>query len=277
VLNSVDGFYTYSGPADLATSTTFQDCWADQNGASGFYITQLTYSTFVNCASQGNAGAQWLVDGNTNGVSFTAALQFIGCAVEGGAQHPFYFRRVRDVSIIGPRIFSPPAGYDLITLDDCTGTIIDFGHSGSLSPNYMLGIVSHTGGNGTICLIGGSVTFDPANEALISSLGTSNSQSVSRAFRFLWNNATAAQRVYSEIDDVDGTTGLAIFENGGSRLAAFRRTGTPIFSTNGAISAPATNLNNGDTSFYVDTAASELNFVCKDGSGNVKTGKITLT
>lgn len=274
--NNNDGFFTYSGAGDLATSTTFQDCWADTCAASGFYITQLTYSSFINCTSQ-NCGANgFLVDGNTNGVTFTVSLQFIGCANEGGTGIPFYFRKIRDLTVIGPRLFSPPA-VDLMRWDDCTGTIIDYAHSGSVSPNYLLSVVNYTGGNGGIVLVGGQVTYNTTSEAAISVLGGANGNNVAQAFRHAWNNATAAQRVYAEVGDIDGYTGLLFKDNSGNRLAGLRRIGTPLFATNGAIGTPATNLNNGDVSFYVDTGASKLTFVCKDGSGNVKTGTVNLT
>lgn len=168
--NNNDGFFTYSGPSDLATSTTFQDCWADTCTGSGFYITQLTYSSFINCTSQNCGVNGFLVDGNTNGVSVTVALQFIGCANEGGTDIPFYFRKIRDLTVIGPRLFSPPAGKDLMRWEDCTGTIIDYGHSGSVSPNYLLSVTNYTAGVGEIKILGGGVTYDPSSAVATSAI-----------------------------------------------------------------------------------------------------------
>jgi hypothetical protein len=164
------GFFTYSGAGDLATSTTFQDCWADTCATTGFYITQLIYSSFINCTSQACGVNGFLVDGNTNGVTSTAALQFIGCANEGGTDIPFLFRKIRDLTVIGPRLISPPSGKDLMQWDDCTGTIIDYGHSGSVSPNYLLSVTNYTAGVGQIKIVGGDVTYDISNAGTTSAI-----------------------------------------------------------------------------------------------------------
>jgi hypothetical protein len=74
-----------------------------------------------------------------------------------------------------------------------------------------------------------------------------------------------AENAHLRVAQVDGDAGLTLYADdpGGSRLAAFRRIGTPIFATDGAVNAPAKHLNAGDVAFYV--SGSDLTFQCNSG------------
>jgi hypothetical protein len=241
--NNNDGFFTYSGAGDLATSTTFQGCWADGCTGSGFYITQLTYSSFIDCVSQNCGGNGFLVDGSTNGLVFTAALQFIGCAHEGGADIPFYFKKIRDLTVIGPRLFSPPSGKDLMRWEDCTGTIIDYGHSGSVSPNYLLSVTNYTAGAGGIKILGGDVTYDPSNAAAVSAIAP-----VGPSYGRFQNSKTAN---YTTVLTDAGKT--ILFESGSGSGVTF------IIPANSSVAYPV-----GTEIVFANRSGNNLSISCAD-------------
>ena len=156
------GFFTYSGAGDAATSTTFIDCWADACTTYGFHITQLYYSSFINSVAQNCGTRNWYVEGDANGLPAVYSLQFLGCATEGTGV-PFYFKKVRELTVINPRVISPASGVDLITFDNCTGSITDFSTPGALSGGAYHLKVSNSVGTGTIKVIGGDVTYSPTD------------------------------------------------------------------------------------------------------------------
>jgi hypothetical protein len=157
------GFFTDSGAGDNGTSLTMTACWADQCGLHGFHITQLYYSSFINCVAQDCGVNNWFVQGDANGINAVYSLQFIGCATEGGGR-PFLIEDARDVSIISPRVIQPDSGVDLVTLDNASGTIMDFSTPGALSGGaFHLAVANHAAGTGAIKVIGGDVTIDPAD------------------------------------------------------------------------------------------------------------------
>jgi hypothetical protein len=161
--NCDKGFFTFSGAGDNGTSTTFIDCWADTCLTYGFHITQLYYSSFINCVAQNCGTRNWNIDGNSNGITTVYSLQFIGCATEGSGV-PFYFRNVRDLSLINPRIIAPTSGVNLVTLDNCSATVSDFSTPSALSGGaYHLAVTNHSAGSGAIKILGGSVTYNPAD------------------------------------------------------------------------------------------------------------------
>lgn len=271
------GFHTYSGPGDAATSLTVENVWADACSEKGFHITQLYYSSFINSVAQ-NTPIGWHVEGDAGGIPAVYSLQFIGCGHEGTGT-PFVIRKVRDLSLIGPRIVGFDATTHIVTLDDVSGSVQDFSTAGSPGAGYYhLHIINSSAGAGSIQIIGGAVTYASSAETYVTNLGCSANSGASRLMSnvLAWGDPTAAQRHYSQVSNLDGYSALCLYANDGQRLAAYRRIGTPVFSTNGAIFTPETSLNHGDVSFYVDTANSRLSFVVRDESGNVKTGHITL-
>ena len=166
------GFFTYAGVADNGTSTTFENCWADTCGTYGFHVTQLYYSSFINCVSQACTNYGWYAEGNANGLSACYSLQFIGCANEGGSVTPFYFKKQRDCSIIGPRVISPAASIHYMTLDDVTGSIENYSTVSTPTAGfYTLNPINNGAGESVIYLLGGNVTYDPIYALYIVAVG----------------------------------------------------------------------------------------------------------
>jgi len=161
-VSNATGFFTYSGAGDAATSTTFIDCWADACTTYGFHITQLYYSSFINSVAQNCGTNNWYVEGNANGLPAVYSLQFIGCATEGTGV-PFYFKKVRELTVINPRVLAPASGVDLITFDNCTGSITDFSSPGPLTGGaYQLKVLDAVS-TGSIKIFGGDVTYNPTD------------------------------------------------------------------------------------------------------------------
>ena len=161
--NCYTGFFTFSGAGDNGTSTTFIGCWANACLNYGFHITQLYYSSFINCVAQDCVTRNWYVQGDSNSVTTVYSLQFIGCATEGSGV-PFYFRNVRDLTLQNPRVISPASGVNLVALDNCSGTVSDFSTPSALSGGaYHLAVTNHASGTGSIKVVGGVVTYNPAD------------------------------------------------------------------------------------------------------------------
>jgi len=269
------GFRTYASASSNGTSTTFENCWANTCGSYGFHVEQLYYSSFINCVSQDCTNYGWFVEGNTNGLTSCYSLQFIGCANEGGSTTPFYFKKQRDLTVVAPRVISPTTSIHYLTYDDCTGSLENYSVIATPTGGYYtLNIINATGGQGSIVLVGGVVTYDTANEYYISSAGsTANTINKLQASEMYWTNLTAANRCYAQVADIDGYSGLNLYANDGTKLARFRRTGTPIFATGGAINTPATNLNAGDVAFY--QSGNSIIFQT-NVAGTIKTATLTV-
>ena len=269
------GFRTYASASSNGTSTTFENCWANTCGSYGFHIEQLYYSSFINCVSQNCTNYGWYVEGNTNGLTSCYSLQFIGCANEGGLASPFYFKKQRDLTVIAPRIIAPASSIHYVSYDDCTGSLENYSTTSvPTSGFYTLNILNSTGGQGSIVILGGTVTYDTIYEYYVSSSGsTLNTVNKIQASEMYWTNLTAANKCYAQVADVDGYAGLHVYANDGTKLMRLRRTGTPIFATGGAINTPATNLNAGDVSFY--QSGNTIVFVT-NVAGTIKTATLTV-
>lgn len=277
--NSGKGFHTYSGAGDIATSLTLTGCWGDTNGTYNFHIEQLGYSVFQGCASQNipATGKGWFVEGSTNGAGVGSSLHFIGCASEGDLGDPFYFKNQRGIVISSPKIVSPPTNKHLLTFDNASGELNTFQSPGAGAGYYGVSIINVSDSDGSLVAVGGEFTLVDGHRRYITSIGAAiNALRETTGPKMRLTNATVAQEITHEIANIDGYTGMVIKAGDGTVLHKLRRIGTPIFGTNGAIGVPATNLGLGDVSFYVDTAAAKLMFVCKDGGGNVKSGFVAI-
>lgn len=277
--NSGKGFHTYSGAGDIATSLSMLSCWGSGNGTYNFHVEQLSYSTFMDCASQAipATGRGWFVEGSTNGAGVGSSLHFIACASEGDLGEPFYFKRQRGLVVSSPKIISPPANKHLITFDDSAGTLQEYNGPTPGAGYYGLIVINSTAGDGAIAVVGGSMTMVDAHRQLVTNLGAAiNAVREVAANQVRLMDPIIAQQMALGIEDIDGYTGAVLKAPDGTKVMRLRRAGTPIFYTNGAIATPAVNLGLGDVSFYVDTAAGKLMFVCKDGSGNVKSGFVAI-
>lgn len=270
------GFFTFHDvPGDIGTSATFIDCWADTCGAYGFHISQLAYSSFISCVAQDCGVNNWFIEGNLGGVPAVYSIILITCASEGSGT-PFYMKKVRDLTLLNPRIIGVPIT-DYIVLDDAQGSIRDFSSVATpLLGKYHLKVENHTSGTGSILLDNSIVSYDPSDEIyFVISGGNANGRKGAQYYDFAVNSVTSAERMRFNSGDVDGYGGLRLFANDGKRLAAFRRIGTPIFATNGPINTPSTSLTGGDVSFHVD--GTTLKFVVKGSDGIVRTGSVELT
>ena len=270
------GFHTFHDVAgDIGTSASFENCWADTSGMYGFHITQLTYSSFISCVAQDSGTHNWFIDGNANGVPAVYSLIFLTCASE-GAGTPFYLKKIRDLTLINPRIIGSPVT-DYIILDDVQGSIRDFSAvAAPMSGRYHLKVTDHTSDLGSILIDNCYVTYPAGNEIFFTvSGGVVNGMRCSLEFDHRWNALNAVEHIVSRVEQIDGYSGLEFSNSDGMRLAAFRRIGTPIFKTNGPILNPLSSLERGDVSFYVD--GDTLRFVVKDTLGAVRTGSTPLS
>ena len=275
------GFKTFhAATGDIGTSATFMGCWADTCTQHGFHITQLAYSSFINCVGQDCGGRNFYVEGDANGVPAVYSLAFLNCASEGNGQ-PFYMRKVRDLLMDSPRLIAPGAvvDQDIITLDDAQGKIDTYSIVASLAQGrYHVKLVNPTFAPGGVLLSNpNDVTYNPEMKGYFQSIGgTFGGKSLPALIPgFEFNDVQAANRISAFLANIDGYMGLTFQDASGEELMRLRRGGTPIFRTNGGIIEPATNLKPGDVSFYVDTNAQKLRFVVKDGSGNMRTFSFT--
>lgn len=164
------GFYTFhDAPRDNGTSTVFMACWALHCGTYGFHISQLYYSSFINCVSQEAGTHNFYLEGDLNGNAACYSLQFIGCATEGKGT-PFYFRRGRDITVINPRVISPSATVNLVNFDDTTGSIMDFSTPGDPGPGKVH-IWTNNSTPYSVALINSLVTYEAGAEGVFTRLG----------------------------------------------------------------------------------------------------------
>lgn len=266
------GFYTFHNVAgDIGTSATFIDCWADTCGTYGFQITQLAYSTFINCVGQDCGVHNWFIEGNSGGVPAVYSLSFLTCASEGSGT-PFYIKKVRDFTMLNPRVIGEPT-VDYIVLDDAAGSIRDFSAIATPAPGkYHLSVINHGSNNGSILLDNCIVDYNPVSDQFISVIGgqVNGVRGRVQTYDLRLNHIDSVSRLQMHVENIDGYGGLVFEQDDGTKVMRLRRIGTPIFYTNGAILEPATSLGVGDVSFYVDTAGSKLTFVVKDSAGVVK-------
>lgn len=267
----VAGFHTFSGPGDSATSLSMDNCWAN-HCYRGFHITQLIYSTFNACVAQDCTEMNWFIEGNANGVPACYSLTFISPATEGGGV-PFYFRKVRDLYVVNPRIISPDGAAHLMTLDDVDGEVVCYSTPGTPPGGKAhLDIINHGGGLGAITLSSCVVALAaPLQRAFATAVGTIiNGSRRTTSGQVLEVDAdTVAERRYIDGADIDGYTGMRMMSSDGTRLMALRRIGGAAISSNGPFGNPALSLQPGDIVPYATDANFKLQV--KTPNGTLKT------
>jgi hypothetical protein len=270
------GFYTFHDvTGDIGTSATFTNCWADTCTTFGFHISQLAYSSFISCVAQDCGNSNWYIQGDLNGVPAVYSLILLTCASEGSGI-PFNLRKVRDLTMMNPRIIGSPTT-DFVVLDDVQGSIRDFSAVAAPQPGrYHLRVVSHTSDFGSIYIDNSTVSYPPEQDRYFSaSDAVINGTRRSVNFEHRWNALAAVEQVSSRIENVDGYSGLTLRDGQGNRIAAFRRLGTPVFKTGGPLNAPESNLEIGDISFHLE--GQSIRFTVKDASGQVRRGSLPIT
>ena len=168
------GFHTYSGPGDLATSLNMVGCWANSNSLYNFHIEQLTYSTFIGCASQevSASGIGWFIEGNTNGSGVGTSLTFTSCGSEGDLGTPFYLKNQRGFTLTSPKIVQQPNNKDLIVLDNSSGEVTAYQSPGAGGGFYGLRVINLSDSLGSVVLTGGEFTMPDAELVFCTVLGS---------------------------------------------------------------------------------------------------------
>jgi len=266
------GFYSFAlQSGDSGTSTTFLNCWANQSKRHGFHITQLMYSSLLNCAAQDSGDNGFYVEGDANGSPAAYSLQFVGCGNEGGGR-PFYFRKCRDLTIIGARVVSPNAKVDFITLDDSAGSIRDVSTVGPpIPPALSVRLLNHGAPPGGVLIDGSIVTVDPRSRSAFTVIGGKvNEQIGLQAPSFTLSVPSAAVSARLEMA---GNVAAMTWHAGSTRLAAFPLRGGAIISA-----PPASDLSHAmerdDVSIALTADRGGLRFLFKDNHGRLRVVQI---
>lgn len=268
------GIKTYSNPGDTATSATFNACLAT-GCYRGIHITQLGYSTFVNCVAEISSEINWYIDGT---VVPLYSLTFIVPATEGSG-YPFLFRTCRDITIIGPRIISPDGTGDLMQLDNFQGAIINYSTPGPVPGGRAHLNILNAPADGLIGLVGCTVSF--ANYATMRRACSIFGSDPSTGFvttsgkRFEIDTPQNVERTYFEIGNIDGFSGTKHAAGDGTRLWAARRIGGVILSSNGAMAGGGATFQAGDIHLYT-TNTNKLMLEGKRPDGTRFLAEVTL-
>lgn len=265
VVDCVTGFHTFAQqPGDSGTSSTFLDCWANRCKRYGFHLTQLMYSSLINCAAQESGDTNFYVEGDANASPAAYSLQFIGCGTEGGGK-PFYLRKCRDLTLVGARVIAPDAGVDHITFDDSAGSIRDFSTVGPpRRPALSLRLVNHGAPPGGVLVDGSIVVTDPASEAFYTIVGGSVNGRVGLQ--------TPALHLSGELGaataqlELAGPAAALAWRSGQARLAAFPLQGGTILSAppSGNLAAA---LDADEVGVSLTPSRNGLRFLFKDRDG----------
>lgn len=262
------GFHSFAlQSGDSGTSTTFLNCWANRSHRHGFHLTQLMYSSLINCAAQDSGENGFYVQGDANGSPAAYSLQFIGCGNEGRGR-PFYFRKCRDLTVIGARVVAPAADADHITLDDSAGSIRDVSTVGPPRPPALsVRLLNHGAPPGGVLLDGSIVAIDPRSRSAYTIVGGSaNDQGGLQApsLTLSASNDTASTQV-EKIGDLPAMTWRA----GATRLASFPLRGGTILSAPPADDL-ATAVGRDEVAIALTDDRRGLRFLFKDGDGRVR-------
>lgn len=263
------GFHSFSAPRDGGTSTSFRSCWADRSRRYGFHITQLHYSSFINCAAQDSGIANFFVQGDSKGVEICRGLQFIGCGSEGTGT-PFHFRRCRDLSVVGPLVVSAKRGLDYIVMDDSSGAIREF-TAAPEGGGYAIGVRNHGGGDGAILVEASTFSFDPDLAQLFTIVGgLANGVSGMQAERFVWRFQRT--QVEASMSVAAGVPTLA-FGKGERRSLAVTDSGNAVLGA-APMANPGAALHPNEVSVEVAPDGSGLLFRYKDAQGRLRTSRL---
>lgn len=265
-INCGIGFETFAEkPGDSGTSTSFRNCWAESATRFGFHLSQLSYSSLINCAAQQSGITNFFVEGDRNGSAAVFSLQLIGCGSEGRGR-PFHFRRCRDLSVIGPRVILPDNKSDYLLMDDSAGSIRDYSTPGPLPKGRLhIAVSNHGTGPGSILLDDSIVTIAPESATAFTVIGgAANGIPGIHCVRTRW--LAGARSADATIEPRRGADYLTL-SAGGRPMAAFGLDGGTILS-GGGIGDPAQTLQPGDFAIEVVDGGAVLHL--KDRNGVVR-------
>ena len=268
------GIKTYSNPGDTATSATFNACLAT-GCYRGIHITQLGYSSFVNCVAEISYEINWYIDGTAVTLY---SLTFIVPATEGSG-HPFLFKNCRDITIIGPRVIAPDGTGDLMQLDNFQGTIVNFSTPGAVPGGRAHLNILNAPADGLVGLVGCTVGF--ANYTTMrracTFFGSDPSTGVvtTSGKRFEIDTPQNTERTYFEIGNIDGFSGTKHQAGDGTLLWRARRVGGVILSSNGAMAGGGATFQAGDLHLYT-TNTNKLMLEGKRPDGTRLLAEVTL-
>lgn len=262
------GFHSFAiQSGDSGTSTTFMNCWANGSRRHGFHLTQLTYSSLLNCAAQDSGENGFYVEGDANGSSAAYSLQFVGCGNEGHGR-PFYFRKCRDLTVIGARVIVPAADVDHITFDDSAGSIRDFSTVGPpRPPSLSVRLVNHGAPPGGVLIDGSIVAIDPKSRSAYTVIGggaNDRSGLQTPSLTLSTSNSMAS----AQLEAVGGLAAMT-WRAGSTRLATFPLRGGTIVSA-----PPASDLadvvDQNEVAISLTADLQGLRFLFKDGDGRLR-------
>jgi hypothetical protein len=154
---------------------------------------------------------------------------------------PFYFKKLRELTVDNPRIVTPAATVDFMTMDDCSGSLRDYSTVGSPGGGfYHLNVLNHGSGNGSIIVSGGDITV-PTTAAVKAAI-TQVGGNINSTRRFASNNALMSGSVSSPAALATANNDYSIGEDvsilrltpaGGGSTITGMKIGTASFGTNG--------------------------------------------
>lgn len=266
------GFHTFAMTSgDSGTSTTFLDCWANGSRQHGFHISQLMYSSFLNCVAQDSGKNGFYIEGDANGSVAAYSLQLIGCGNEGRGR-PFYFRKCRDLTIIGARVVSPSPDVDHITFDDSAGSIRDFSTVGPTKPPFVsLRLINHGAPPGGVLIDGSIISIDPKFHSAFTVIGGGiNNQTGVQAPSFTLSTSGIAASV--QLESQAGGAAMT-WRAGNTRLAAFPLQGGLIFSAPPSMDAMSM-LGKDEVAVSVTSDRQGLRFLFRDANGRTRVAEL---
>lgn len=252
---------------DSGTSTTFVNCWTNRSRKFGFHVTQLMYSSFINCVSQDSDHINFFLEGNCNGSPAAYSLQMVGCGVEGGGK-PFYIKKCRDFTLLGARIVSPGPNVDHVTLDDSAGSIRDFSTvSPPLAPFQSVRLVNHGAPLGAVLLDNSIAQIDPESTPYFTIIGgriNGEAGIQTPAWRLNLPSGSANARL-----EAVGSSNALVWRSSKARLAAFGLDGGTVLSAvPNADLMPA--IEPGEVAISLTDDSRSLRFSFKDATGRMR-------
>ena len=111
-----DGFHVVGG----GTSVVFMTNYAQACGRHGYYLSQLNYSSFVNCASDDNAGTGYSIDNR----SARKGISFYSCGAENNGEQGYYVGGMYGVVMSGCVDDAVSNSSPIVEFAACDGVVV---------------------------------------------------------------------------------------------------------------------------------------------------------